>query len=88
MNTVSVTVTMPEDTDRESAVALADEALARRVREAVAATEADIDRVREKSPNRPVAFRDASLIRSALWQRHDALAASSAEYRKVAGEGK
>lgn len=64
-----------------------DASLKDRVRRAIAQTEADIDKLRSRlGDGDPVGFGDASAIRSALESRHESLAVSSEEYRKIVGE--
>lgn len=62
-----------------------DAALKNRVRAAIAETEADIDALRSRLGDHSVGFEDASRLRSALEARHEKLASSSEEYRRIVG---
>ncbi|MBP5786648.1 MAG: hypothetical protein J6Y19_02370 [Kiritimatiellae bacterium] len=65
------------------AVTASDERLKARVREAIGATEAEIDALRARAGDGAIGFSEAAAIRTALQNRHEALAASSEEYRKI-----
>ena len=68
---------------RVFAVTASDEGLKSRVRQAIGATEAEIDSLRARVGDGVVGFSDAAAIRTSLQNRHEALAASSEEYRRI-----
>lgn len=65
------------------AVTASDERLKARVRDAIAATEKEIDALRARAGSGPVGYSEAAEIRTSLRHRHEALAASSEEYRRI-----
>ena len=68
---------------RVFAVMAMDEGLKARVNEAIGATEAEIDALRARAGDGAVGFSEAAAIRTSLQNRHEALAASSEEYRRI-----
>lgn len=68
---------------RVFAVTASDAGLKARVRTAIGATEAEIDALRTRVGDGVVGFSDAAAIRTSLQNRHEALAASSEEYRRI-----
>lgn len=65
------------------AVMASDERVKGKVREAVGATEAEIDALRARVGDGAVGFSAAAAVRTALQNRHEALAAMSEEYRRI-----
>lgn len=68
---------------RVFAVMASDEGLKARVCEAIGATEAEIDALRARVGDGTVGFSAAAAIRTSLQNRHEALAATSEEYRRI-----